>query len=101
MAKRNLHEILFPRQRKILHIFGENLYLAMKRRGYSKSLISERTGFDPKTISKVLDGDPGVSIGTYLKVMGVLGMDENFLQVAAFDEVGMKLQDAKLLGSKE
>jgi len=34
MAKRVLHNVLFPKQRKILTCFGEDLLLAMKRSGY-------------------------------------------------------------------
>ncbi|GLS88999.1 hypothetical protein GCM10007916_00660 [Psychromonas marina] len=100
MAKRNLHNILFPKQRKILTHFGEDLILAMKRRGYTKKTLCERTGFDPKTVNKVFAGDPGVAIGTYLKVMSVLGMDNNFTEIAAKDEVGIKLQNIKLMDGK-
>ena len=42
MAKRDLHNILFPKQRKILTHFGEDLLLAMKRRGFTKKLLYER-----------------------------------------------------------
>ncbi|WP_299008195.1 transcriptional regulator [uncultured Shewanella sp.] len=98
MAKRDLHKVLFPKQRKVLSTFGEDLLLAMKRRGFTKKMICERTGFDNKTINKVFAGDPGVAIGTYLKIMAVLGMEDNFSELAALDEVGIKLQNIKLLG---
>ena len=97
MAKRDLHKVLFPRQRKILTTFGENLLLAMKRRGFTKKTLCERTGFDNKTVNKVFAGDPGVAIGTYLKIMSVLGMEDNFTELAAYDEVGIKLQNIQLL----
>jgi len=97
MAKRDLHKVLYPKQLKVLRTFGEDLLLAMKRRGYTKKLICDRTGFDNKTVNKVFAGDPGVAIGTYLKIMGVLGMEENFSELAAHDEVGLKLQNIKLL----
>jgi len=45
MAKRDFHNILFPKQRKILTHFGEDLLLAMKRRGFTKKLLYERTWF--------------------------------------------------------
>lgn len=101
MAKRDLHKILFPRQRKILNTFGEDLLLAAKRRGLTKKMVCERTGFDNKTVNKVFIGDPGVAIGTYIKIMGVLGMDDNFAQLAARDEVGIKLQNIQLLDGKK
>lgn len=101
MAKRDLHKVLFPRQQKILIQFGEDLLLAMKRRGFTKKLMCDRTGFDYKTVNKVFAGDPGVAIGTYLKIMAVLGMESNFEEMAAHDDVGIKLQNIKLLeGSK-
>ena len=101
MAKRNLHNVLFPKQRKVLKNFGEDLLLAAKRRGLTKKVICERTGFDNKTVNKVFAGDPGVAIGTYLKVMAVLGMENNFSEVAAHDEVGLKLQNIQLLDGKK
>nr|WP_236994886.1 helix-turn-helix transcriptional regulator [Halomonas sp. GFAJ-1] len=93
--------MLFPKQRKILTHFGEDLLLATKQRGLTKKMLCERTGFDHKTVNKVFAGDPGVAIGTYLKIMAVLGMESNFSEVAAHDELGIKLQNIKLLeGSK-
>lgn len=101
MAKRDLHNVLFPKQRKILTIFGEDLLLAMKRRGLTKKILCERTGFDHKTVNKVFAGEPGVAIGAYLKIMAILGMENNFAELAAYDELGIKLQNIKLLeGSK-
>jgi len=97
MARRDLHSVLFPKQLKILSHFGEDLLLAMKRRGLTKKMLCERTGFDHKTVNKVFAGEPGVAIGTYLKVMAVLGMEGNFSEMAAHDELGIKLQNIKLL----
>ena len=68
MAKRDLHNILLPKQRKILTQFGEDLLLAMKRRGFTKKLLCERTGFDHKTVNKVFAGDPGVAIGLTMQI---------------------------------
>ncbi|MCL1159270.1 transcriptional regulator [Shewanella basaltis] len=97
MARRDLHSVLFPKQLKILTLFGEDLLLALKRRGLTKKMLCERTGFDHKTVNKVFAGDPGVAIGTYLKVMAVMGMESNFSEMAAHDELGIKLQNIKLL----
>ncbi len=101
MARRDLHSVLFPKQLKILTLFGEDLLLALKRRGLTKKMLCERTGFDHKTVNKVFAGDPGAAIGTYLKIMAVMGMESNFSEMAAHDELGIKLQNIKLLeGSK-
>lgn len=101
MAKRDLHKVLFLKQRNLLSTFGEDLLLAVKRRGLSKQMICDRTGFDNKTVNKVFAGDPGVAIGSYLKIMAVLGMEDNFAKLAAHDEVGIKLQNIQLLEGKK
>jgi len=81
MAKRDLHNVLFPKLRKILTHFGEGLLLAMKRRGFTKKLLCERTGFDHKAVNKVFAGDPGVTIGTYLKVMLTLSTYQFYMSI--------------------
>lgn len=89
---------IFPDSQKALDIFGENIKLACKRRGYTQSLIAERTGLSRLTIRKIQKGDSTVSIGHYVAVLGVLGMVEDFAKVASDDELGRKLQDIKLMG---
>lgn len=100
MSKRNLHQVLFPAQKRILETFGNDLLLAAKRRGLNKTMLCERSGFDIKTVNKILVGDPGVEIDAYIKVLGILGLETNFSELAAHDDVGRKLQDAKLLASQ-
>lgn len=89
---------VFPKNRKALTLLGENIKLAYKRRGYTQSLIAERTGLSRLTVRKIEQGDPTVSIGHYVAVLGVLGMVEDFAKVANDDELGRKLQDIKLKG---
>lgn len=87
---------VFPKNRKVLTLLGENIKLACKRRGYSQSLIAERTGLSRLTVRKIEQGEPTVSIGHYVAVLSVLGMVEDFAMVASDDELGRKLQDIKL-----
>jgi len=89
---------VFPKNRQILAQLGENIKLACKRRGYTQSLIAERTGLSRLTVRKIEQGDPTVSIGHYVSVLSVLGLVEDFGRVALDDELGQKLQDIKLLG---
>lgn len=77
-------------------MLGENIKLAYKRRKYTQSLIAERTGLSRLTVRKIEQGDPTVSIGHYVAVLGVLGLVEDFAKVASDDELGRKLQDIKL-----
>jgi transcriptional regulator with XRE-family HTH domain len=92
---------VFPNNRKILTLLGENIKLACKRRGYTQSLIAERTGLSRLTVRKIEQGDPTVSIGHYVAVLSVLGMVEDFAMVASDDELGRKLQDIKLKGKTQ
>lgn len=90
---------VFPKNRKVLEQLGENIKLAYKRRGYTQSLISDRTGLSRLTIRRIEQGDSKVSIGHYVAVLSILGLVGDFAQVASDDELGRKLQDIKLMGN--
>jgi DNA-binding XRE family transcriptional regulator len=92
--------VIFPKKRKILIVMGENIKLARKRRKYTQTLISERTGLSRLTIRNIEKGNSGVSIGHYLVVLSVLGLADDLLNVAKDDELGRKLQDINLLRNK-
>lgn len=90
--------VVFPKNQKVLAQLGENIKLARKRRNYTQSLISERTGLSRLTIRKIEQGDSTVSLGHYVAVLGVLGLVDDLTRVASDDELGRKLQDIKLIG---
>lgn len=92
---------VFPKNQKVLSLLGENIKLACKRRGYSQSLIAERTGLSRLTVRKIQQGDSTVSIGHYVAVLSVLGMVDDFARVASDDELGRKLQDIKLMSQSK
>ena len=100
-SSRKRSAVVFPKNRRVLEQLGENIKLACKRRSYTQVLISERTGLSRLTIRKIENGDPTVSIGHYLAVLGVLGLADDFAGVAGDDELGRKLQDIKLMGKNE
>lgn len=89
--------VVFPKDMRQLHILGENIALAMKRRRITQTLMSERTGLSKPTLRNIVRGEPSVSIGHYLMVLSVLGLAEDLVKVAADDELGRKLQDIALL----
>lgn len=91
---------VFPKNQKSLERLGENIKLAYKRRGYTQSQISERTGLSRLTIRKIEQGDSKVSIGHYVAVLSVVGLVDDLAQVANDDELGRKLQDIKLMGNR-
>ena len=83
--------------KRILENLGENIKLARLRRRLSTQQISERADISRPTLSAIEKGKPTVSIGLYLQVLFVLGLAEDFLKVASEDELGRKLQDAKIM----
>jgi len=89
--------ILLPSQERTLQEVGGNIQLARLRRNLSTEQVSERAGIARSTLVKVEKGDQGVAIGTYLKVLFVLGLDYQLKQIGAEDSLGRKLQDAKLI----
>lgn len=90
---------LFPQHQKILETVGENIRLARLRRKLTAIQVSERAGIDRKTLYQIEKGNPGVAFGSYFNVLRVLGLQNDFLKLAADDEFGRKLQDLKLLGN--
>lgn len=92
----NSSPILFPKLQKILEEVGENLRLARLRRKLSSEQVAERAGMSRSTLVKIEQGNPGVSIGNYLNVLRVFGLEQDFLLLAQDDELGRKLQDAQL-----
>jgi transcriptional regulator with XRE-family HTH domain len=86
----------FPVQRRQLAALGERLRLARKRRRISAVLMAERVGVSRDTLNRVEKGDAAVSLGTYLRVLRVLGLDSDLDLLARDDVLGRKLQDMEL-----
>ncbi len=93
----NSTPILFPKSQRILNELGENIKLARLRRKLSSEQVAERADIGRSTLVKIEQGHPGVGIGNYLNVLRVLGLEQDILLLAKDDELGRKLQDAKLI----
>ena len=89
--------IFLPKVRNILSEFGEKIKLARLRRKLSTVQVSERANISRPTLTAIEKGSAGVSIGSYLQVLFVLGLEKDLLKVATDDELGRKLQDADLI----
>lgn len=96
----NKTPVLFPRLATILSDLGENIKLARLRRKLSAQQIAERAGISRSTLNHIEKGYEGVSIGHYLNVLHVLGLEKDLLLVAKDDVLGRKLQDAGLVVKK-
>jgi transcriptional regulator with XRE-family HTH domain len=88
--------IIFPNEQRLLSQLGERLKLARKRRKLSTTLVAQRSGISRGSVYKAEAGHPGVTMGTYIRVLAVLGLAGDIRHLAADDKVGRKLQDLEL-----
>jgi len=79
---------------------GDNIKLARLRRKLSSEQVAERANISRPTLSAIEKGSPSVSIGSFLLVLQVLGLEKDFLLLANDDKLGRKLQDANISISK-
>lgn len=96
MAKTTMANKLPRRAEKNLQIVGEQIRLARLRRDLSIAQIAKRASCSEVTAIKVERGTPTVAIGTYIRILFALGLDESILYLAKDDEVGRTLQDLDL-----
>ncbi|MFN4812583.1 MAG: helix-turn-helix domain-containing protein [Bacteroidota bacterium] len=90
-------QILFPKHQKIMEQVGENIKLARKRRRLTTIQVSERAGIDRSTLYQIEKGSGSVSMAAYFNTLRVLGLQDDFLKLAADDVFGRKLQDLSLI----
>ena len=88
---------LLPKYGRMMRELGENIHLARLRRDLSSEQIAERAGISRNTLIKIEHGDEGVAIGSYFRVLIVLGLQNDLLLIAKDDILGRKLQDAGLM----
>jgi len=93
-------QLIFPKHQLILEQVGENIRLARKRRKLTTIQVAERAGIDRTTLYNIEKGSGSVSMGAYFNTFRVLGLQNDFLKLAADDEFGRKLQDLDLIGGK-
>lgn len=88
--------IIFPQEQRLLSTLGERLRLARLRRKLSNAAVAQRAGISRTTLYKVEAGDAGATLGSYIRVLAVLGLENDLQALAADDKVGRKLQDLAL-----
>lgn len=90
-------QVVLPQYKNGLSQMGENIKLARKRRKLTAIQVAERAGISRSTLSLIEKGESSVAMGAYFNVLRVLGLQDDFFQLAADDEFGRKLQDIELL----
>jgi transcriptional regulator with XRE-family HTH domain len=94
MEARSLTPI--PSLSKLLGELGENIRLARLRRKLTAEQVSERAGISRTTLWQIEKGLPSVAIGAYAQVLFVLGLERGIIHLGEDDELGRRLQDARL-----
>lgn len=87
---------LLPSADELLQQFGERLRLARLRRRLPAKQVAERAGMSPMTLRSLERGGSGVTMGAYLAVMQVLGIERDLDLLAKEDPTGRALQDSRL-----
>jgi transcriptional regulator with XRE-family HTH domain len=86
----------FPSVIKQMRSFGERLQMARLRRELTAVQFSERVGVSRETSRRLEQGDPTIAIGTYMRALRVLGLDQDISTLASDDVLGKKLQDVAM-----
>ncbi len=88
--------VIYPRTAKKLEITGEQIKLARLRRKLTAQDVADRAGIGRTTVSQIEKGSPSVSMGMYLAVLSVLGLQDDILLLAKDDVLGRTYQDLDL-----
>ena len=81
-----------------LRTLGANIRIARLRRRLPQAVVAERSGISLNTLSKIENGDTGVSIGNVAAVLQSLGDQAPFASILAgeADTTGLMLEERRL-----
>jgi transcriptional regulator with XRE-family HTH domain len=87
---------MYPAQKKLLGILGERIRLARLRRKLAVAIACERAGVSRMTLYRLEAGSPAVALGTLIRVLSVLSLENDLELIARDDRLGRLLQDQEL-----
>jgi transcriptional regulator with XRE-family HTH domain len=88
--------VIFPSEQRLLAEFGQRLRLARLRRKLTTTTVAQRAGISRTTLYNAERGDAAVTLGSYLRVLAVLGLENDLAGLASDDILGRRLQDLVL-----
>lgn len=94
-------QALLPKQKRMFVQVGEQLRLARLRRRLSAQQVAERAGISRSTLSLIEKGSSSSTVSTLFRILSVLGLEDDFLAIAKDDELGRRLEDARLAAPKK
>ena len=100
MGKSTMATRLPRRLEENMKIVGEQIKLARLRRNLSRAQVAERAMCSELTEARVEKGSPTVAIGTYLRILYALQLEDDILLIAKNDIIGRELQDISLINRK-
>ena len=98
MSKRSVPP--YPRYVRKTQALGERLRLARQRRRISATEMAERIGVSRATLQSLERGNLTVGLGVLVRALGVLGLEDDLDTLAKADELGHRLQDARMLRTR-
>ena len=100
MGKSTMATRLPRRLEENMKIVGEQIKLARLRCNLSRAQVAERAMCSELTEARVEKGSPTVAIGTYLRILYALQLEDDILLIAKDDIIGRELQDISLINRK-
>lgn len=88
--------VLTPVAEKILEKTGARIKKARLRRNMKAEVLAESAGISIGTLAAIEKGVSTVSIGAYIAVLAVLGMESDFDKIALDEEGKQKYHELKL-----
>jgi len=87
---------LFPSEQRSTTALGGRLRLAKLRRQLTAKTVAARAGISRMTLYRAESGETADALGTYVRVLAVLHLEQDLALVAKDDVVGRTLQDNAL-----
>lgn len=91
---------LFPQTQRRAAALGERLRLARLRRRIPLVEMAARVDASRTTLRSLERGELTASLALLVRVLGVLGLEEDLDHLAGDDELGRRLQDLKVGGAR-